>query len=393
MRFFVLSLLCFCLFTVNAQTTPCSTGMGVPPCDGCIWNMTPSVLSVNPCILITWEAFPDYPTSFDDNDINVYRIYVSQQSTNGDWGAYSLLDQTEQTIYNISGLENNRTYRIVIYISKLSLLDYCPNGGFTSYDLQFTTPSSSNCTNVANCDAPVASVNSTPCGEEIEWGPVAGAVFYRVKYKQSGDPNWTIINNIAGTTFSLPGFLPGIQYSFQVSSGCTNGSFSDGPVQNLTANSGNINLTTQAAVDNFAANYPGCTSIPGTINIEGAGITNLNGLSSITSCAGLSIHETSLTNCSGLNGLNHIQGNFYIWANPNLLNVSGLEALHDVGGNMEFNSLSINNLNGLNGLVSVGGNLKLFQLGVNSNTDFSGLNSLTTIGGNLDMNYCTFFNQ
>jgi hypothetical protein len=39
-----------------------------------------------------------------------------------------------------------------------------------------------------------------------------------------------------------------------------------------------ISFITQAQVDNFQTNYPGCTEIEGSVIIQGQNITNLNGL-------------------------------------------------------------------------------------------------------------------
>lgn len=47
-----------------------------------------------------------------------------------------------------------------------------------------------------------------------------------------------------------------------------------------------ITFTTQEQIDNFQSNYPGCTDIMGTVLIEGNNITNLDGLSVITSVGG-----------------------------------------------------------------------------------------------------------
>jgi hypothetical protein len=43
-----------------------------------------------------------------------------------------------------------------------------------------------------------------------------------------------------------------------------------------------INFTTQAQIDNFQTNYPGCTEIEGDVLILGSNITNLTGLSVLT---------------------------------------------------------------------------------------------------------------
>ena len=55
-----------------------------------------------------------------------------------------------------------------------------------------------------------------------------------------------------------------------------------------------VYLETQADIDNFAANYPNCSILTDTIWIgarSGSDITNLNGLSLITSAQNISINE------------------------------------------------------------------------------------------------------
>ncbi len=113
---------------------------------------------------------------------------------------------------------------------------------------------------------------------------------------------------------------------------------------------GGINFTSQSEIDIFTTDYPGCTEILGNVSISGAGITNLNGLSPVTSIGGhLDIHNSSLTNLTGLNSLISVGGSLYINENLSLLNLSGLNALTSIGGNCEIllnNSLI--NLTGLN---------------------------------------------
>jgi S-formylglutathione hydrolase FrmB len=48
-----------------------------------------------------------------------------------------------------------------------------------------------------------------------------------------------------------------------------------------------ITFTNQAQIDNFQTNYPGCTEIEGDVTIAGDDITNLNGLSVLTSIGGV----------------------------------------------------------------------------------------------------------
>ena len=47
-----------------------------------------------------------------------------------------------------------------------------------------------------------------------------------------------------------------------------------------------ITFTTQEEIDNFQTNYPYCSEIEGDVIIEGADITNLNGLSGLNSVSG-----------------------------------------------------------------------------------------------------------
>ena len=44
-----------------------------------------------------------------------------------------------------------------------------------------------------------------------------------------------------------------------------------------------ITFNSQAQIDSFQINYPNCTAIQGTVKISGVDITNLNGLSVLSS--------------------------------------------------------------------------------------------------------------
>ncbi len=174
----------------------------------------------------------------------------------------------------------------------------------------------------------------------------------------------------------------------------------------------NINFDTQAEIDNFSVNYPGCTAIPGDVSISGYYITNLNGLSNLTLIGGgfyistLSTSLTSLdglenltsiggtlgmefndglTNIDGLSGLTTIGGDLYISLNPLLANVDGLAALTSVSGNVfigDYNE-ALTNINGLSALMTIGGDLSIIYNTALTNID--GLSALTTVGGNIEI--------
>lgn len=91
-----------------------------------------------------------------------------------------------------------------------------------------------------------------------------------------------------------------------------------------------IYFSTQAQIDNFQIDFPGCTEIEGDLNIMdeyGDNITNLNGLNVLTSVGGeLEIQDNfALTNLTGLNNITSIGGDLTIIYNPSLTNISALE--------------------------------------------------------------------
>jgi len=180
-----------------------------------------------------------------------------------------------------------------------------------------------------------------------------------------------------------------------------------------------ITFGTQAEIDNFQTNYPDCHAIIGAVEINGDDITNLNGLSVLTSIGGgLSInHNDALTSLTGLEGLSSIGsgGGLSIRHNDALTSLTGLEGLSSIGYlNISYNGSLINltgldwvdsigtgfliygnpvltSLTGLEGLVSIGGGLSvgygLYQTGNRVLTSLAGLENLDTIGGDLRIVY------
>jgi hypothetical protein len=100
-----------------------------------------------------------------------------------------------------------------------------------------------------------------------------------------------------------------------------------------------ITFNTQSQIDSFQTNYPNCTQIEGGVTITGGGITNLNGLSVMTS----------------------IGGDLVFYENPSLTSLTGLENVTSIGGdlNLSFNHALVC-LIGLDGLTSIEGSLNIF---------------------------------
>ncbi len=150
---------------------------------------------------------------------------------------------------------------------------------------------------------------------------------------------------------------------------------------------GNYYFMTQAEIDDFPSDYPGCTEIEGSVVIYATDISNLNGLSVLTSIGdSLSIlFNDILPSLQGLEGLTFIGGDLLIGANSILTNLTGLEGLIFIGGDLIIGENSIlTNLTGLEGLTSLGGKLRIFNNG--SLSSLIGIEGLNSIGGDLEIN-------
>lgn len=153
---------------------------------------------------------------------------------------------------------------------------------------------------------------------------------------------------------------------------------------------GNYYVTSQADADNFQTNYPGCTELGGSLEINGDDITSLAGLLHLTSINGsLGILSNDLLiNFTGLDSLVHIGGGFqvgYYEGNENTLltDFTGLGNLQTIGGVFEvLLNDHLLSFDGLNSLTSTGG------LAIGSNEaliSLHGLDSLKLISGFLDI--------
>ncbi|MEZ4896219.1 MAG: T9SS type A sorting domain-containing protein [Saprospiraceae bacterium] len=120
---------------------------------------------------------------------------------------------------------------------------------------------------------------------------------------------------------------------------------------------GGVVFETQSQIDNFPANYPGCSIIQGDLSIsDGQDILNLNGLSQIIGIEGsLTVQfNTNLSNLSGLNNLTYIGLDLRVQYNDALTNFIGINNLNSIGNYLKINNNPILvNLNGLNNLSSI----------------------------------------
>lgn len=153
-----------------------------------------------------------------------------------------------------------------------------------------------------------------------------------------------------------------------------------------------ITFSTQAQIDNFQADYPGCTVIEGNVSIQGSDITNLNGLSVLTSIegnlmiGGYAAGNPSLSSLTGLDNLTSIGGYLWIRINTSLTSLNGLEGLTFIGTNLIiWHNDALSTLTGLDSLTSIGGTLVIEYNA--SLTSLTGLEGVTSIGGELFIGY------
>ena len=134
---------------------------------------------------------------------------------------------------------------------------------------------------------------------------------------------------------------------------------------------GNYYFSSQAEIDSFQSDFPGCTELEGNVRISGSDITNLDGLNVVISIGSdLDINSNdTLTNLSGLEGLASIGGNLFITYNDILTSLTGLEGLTSIGGFLLVNC--IDTLTSLTGLDNI-------DAGSISDLYITGNNSLST---------------
>jgi hypothetical protein len=170
-----------------------------------------------------------------------------------------------------------------------------------------------------------------------------------------------------------------------------NNGIGDACEPNAHCGAGVVLLTTQAQVNNFKNQYPGCTTIDGSLVITGS-VENLDSLINITKILGsVTATDYNLMSLSGLNNLAEIGGSLVI-SNDLSLDWNILNNLNKIGANLTLNGATPNL--GLSSLDTVIGELSIDLYYFNSSS-FNTLNDLDYVGGNLmlnsDSDYSTFY--
>lgn len=144
---------------------------------------------------------------------------------------------------------------------------------------------------------------------------------------------------------------------------------------------GNLIISNNQDVTDFATNFPTCTTIAGDLIIVNSAVTDITGLSSITQVFGSVVinNAPGLTSLNGLENITLINQSLTIENNTGLVNLTGLTNLETIGGGFTIlNNQNLTELNGLDDLLTV--NVDLLIDNNQSLMNLSGLVNFTSAG-------------
>ncbi len=146
-----------------------------------------------------------------------------------------------------------------------------------------------------------------------------------------------------------------------------------------------ITFTSQADIDSFPINYPGCDTIKGNLVLSENTFYNfqpLNGIEVIE--GGLYVIDSGFENFEGLENLTTVGGELFLYyTHPQSL--SGLENLTSLGGLYIYESYFIPNFQPLTNLEELNGRISLYLL--EELDDISGIAHLSP-KGEININSC-----
>ncbi len=147
---------------------------------------------------------------------------------------------------------------------------------------------------------------------------------------------------------------------------------------------GNYYFNSQTEIDDFQTNYPDCTELEGVIRIYGSGITNLNGLSVVTSIGEdlVIVYNDTLDNLTGLDNVTYIGGSLVIMYNDTLTSLTGLDNVTTIAGYLGIeDNAALTSLTGLENVTYIAGSLRIQNNA--ALTSLTGLDNMTSIMGDL----------
>ena len=141
-----------------------------------------------------------------------------------------------------------------------------------------------------------------------------------------------------------------------------------------------ITLSTPADVDDFQDNHGPCDRVVGNLDIDGADIENVDGLSGLVQVGNLRFLFTSeLDDLSGLSSLASVDGSLFFTDCHALTGVDGLSSLSSVGDVVRFSFMNaLQDLDGLSSLNAAGSVWLEFNTAL---TNIDGLSSIPSVDG------------
>ncbi len=146
-----------------------------------------------------------------------------------------------------------------------------------------------------------------------------------------------------------------------------------------------LTITSQVELNEFPANYPNCTEIEGSVELEG-NIISFTPLFQLERIGGsLILNDIRAGQINDFANLKYIGGDLRITNCENLTFLNGFNALDTINGALKINSDSLlQNIQGFNNLQYVNGKMSFSSnQALNSINAFSGL---TAVKGDIDLN-------
>lgn len=146
-----------------------------------------------------------------------------------------------------------------------------------------------------------------------------------------------------------------------------------------------ITFRSQAELNDFPTQYPGCTAVLGSVRfVSGSGLTDLLPFAQVARVDGDLVVDDNIriSSLAGLENVSEVGGSLLVSRNMALTSLEGLAGLTRVGGDLEISALArVADLQGLDALTYVGGNFALNHCATVGS--LQGLGALDTIGGDL----------
>jgi hypothetical protein len=142
-----------------------------------------------------------------------------------------------------------------------------------------------------------------------------------------------------------------------------------------------IVFSTQAQVDSFPSDYPGCTLITGSVGITGS-VTHLDSLQQITQIGGgVQILNAQLTSLQGLHNVISIGGSVNI-SYSTISSMPGMASLISIGGGLNIQNCTLPTLELFGEISNLGGDLTIIStLGI---SNFEAFNKIGIINGDFN---------